>query len=279
MDNLFSGLESMGLGNVKDMNIYGDEKKAQQPKAEVKKPVVVDENSLLLDKTTQCPLCDSKFMARLVKTGKARLISQDIDLRPRYQEIDALKYGVIACPTCGYAALLKNFPLLGSAQRKLIRDNISASFTGLGPEKAIYNYDDAISRHKLALVNAVVKRGRLSERAYLCMLIGWLTRAKRETLPGDYPHHDQLVEKLKAEEKSFLLKAKEGFMEAFSKEGFPLYTLDEHTSIYVIAALAAETGQYEEALRWISQLITSNANDRIKEKGRTLKEMIQKKEI
>lgn len=278
MDNLFSGLESMGLkmGNI---NIF-DEDKKDEKKAEVKKPVVVDEASFLLDKTTKCPLCDSEFKAKLVKTGKAKLLKQDIDLRPRYQDIDVLKYGVITCPTCGYSAMLKVFPALGSAQSKLIKTNISASFTGLGPEHPIYSYDDAIARHKLALVNAVVKKSKLSERAYLCMLLGWLLRTKRETLPGDYPHHDEVVKKLLEEEKSFLAKAKEGFKEAFSKEGFPLYALDETTSIYVIAALSAETGSYDEALRWVSQLITSHsANDRIKEKGRLLKEMIQKKEI
>lgn len=281
-NNLLSGLESMGLGNMSDLDIFGENRKKEEAakKAQVVKKVVVDETTLLLDKSCKCPLCDQDFKTKVVKTGKAKLVSQDIDLRPRYQEIDAIKYDVIVCPVCGYAALAKFFPTLGSVQGKLIKEKISATFTGLGPVGATYSYDDAIARHKLALVNAVVKRAKVSERAYLCMLIAWLDRSKRENIREDAPNREALTEKLIVEEKEFLRQAKEGFKDAFTKETFPLCGLDEHTATYVIAALSAETNSYEEALRWASQLITSrNANDRIKERARNLKDMINNKEI
>lgn len=280
-NNLFSGLESMGLGNMSGLDIFGDGKKKEEEKKKVEvKKIVIDEKTLLLNKSFKCPLCDHEFRSKVVKTGKAKLVSQDTDLRPRYQELDAIKYDVIACPACGYAALARLFTTLGSVQGKLIKEKISATFMGLGPMGETYSYDDAIARHKLALVNAVVKRAKVSERAYLCMLIAWLDRGKRETLPAETPNREALSEKLIVEEKEFLRQAKEGFKDAFTKESFPLCGLDEHTATYVIAALSAETGSYEEALRWTSQLITSrNANDRIKERARNLKDMINNKEI
>lgn len=282
MDSLFSGLESMGLGKMKDMDLYGDEKKTEQKtEAAVQKPVTVDEASLLLDKTFTCPVCDQEFKEKIVKTGKAKLLSQDIDLRPRYADIDAHKYDVVACPICGYAALARNFNVLTSAQGKLIKENISANFTGLGPEKATYSYDDVLARLKLTLINTVVKRGKTSEKAYICLLMGWMTRGKAETLPADTPNRAQLLEQLKKEELDFLGKAAEGLMDAFAKESFPLCgMLDEASSTYLVSALCAEVGRSEEALRWVSRLITSkNANERIKERARDLKDKITNGEI
>lgn len=267
----------MGLTGIGNIDLYGDEKgKEDNTGAETKKvKLPPDETVFILDKTCQCPLCDATFKSKIIKTGATKLISQDIDLRPRYADIDTLKYGVHVCPTCGYAAILRNFPTLSSVQGKLIKEKISSSFTGLGPEAKIYSYDDAIARHKLALVNSVIKRGKTSERAYICLLLAWLTRGKSETLPEDTPNIDEVRKELKAEELDLLEKARVGFVDAFSKESFPFCGLDEQTTIYLIAALAAETKKSDEALRWASRIILSKtANDRIKEKARNLKEMI-----
>lgn len=281
MDNLFSGLESMGLGKMKDLDIFDDGKK-EEKKVEAKAagPVKVDESTLILEKTVKCPVCDIEFKEKFVKTGKARLVSQDIDLRPKYADIDAHKYDVIACPVCGYAALARYFATIGSPQAKLVKEKISMSFTGFGEEKTIYSYDDAIGRLRLALVNAVVKRSKVSERAYICLLIGWMLRGKAETLPEETPDREKVLKALKEEEMGFLNKACEGLMDSFSKESFPLVGLDEPSATYLIAALCAETGKQEEALRWVSRLIVSkSANDRIKERARNLKEMVTAGEI
>lgn len=276
MSNTFSGLESMGLKGISDMDLFADdaEKKEKPVEKKVEKPIV-DEHSFLFDKTWTCPVCDVEFKSKTVKTGKAKLISQDVDLRPRYSDIDSLKYGVVACPNCGYAALGKNFPMLTHPQAKLIKEKISASFTGLGAEGNLLSYDDAIARHKLALVNAVVKRGKISERAYICLLLAWLLRGKRETLPEDTPDIKSVKKSLIEDERDFLSKAHKGFDEAFSSENFPLAGLDEHTATYLVGALATKLGAYDEAMRWLSRLITSrSASERIKDKARRLKDYI-----
>lgn len=287
MDNMFSGLESLGLGKMGNLNLFGDDndkEKERQRVQSVKKVVpTVNESELLLDRTYKCPLCDQSFKSKAVKTGKTKLISQDIDLRPHYNDIDTLKYGVVACPICGYAAMGKTFELLGSAQAKLIKEQISVNFTGLdtrGKAQGIYTYDDAIMRHKLALLNAVVKRAKISERAYLCLLLAWLTRGKAENLPEDTGNRAATVAGLKKEEQEMLSKARDGFKEAFEKESFPLCGLDESTATYLVAALLAETGEKQESMRWIAKLITSTlASDRIKDRARNLKDMINNGEI
>ncbi len=165
-----------------------------------------------------------------------------------------------------------------SAQAKLIREQISSSFKGINEDGDEYTYDDAIARHKLALVNTIVKRSKISERAYTCLKTAWLLRGKAETLPEDTPDYEEQIEQLQNEELEFLTNAYEGFIDAFSKEMFPMCGMDEHTVTYLVADLARRVGNYDEASRWISKvLIARNANERIKAKARDLKELLKNK--
>ena len=283
MDNkLLAGLESMGLGKMADLDLYGDTKEAEKKAADQKnEPVQVNETDFLLAKTMKCPVCDTEFKCKTIKAAKMpKLISRDPDLRCIYSDLDVYKYGVVSCPICGYASMLKTFGPMPSAQIKLIKEQISANFTGLGEEPEIYSYDDAIARYKLALVNTVVKRARVSERAYVCLHIAWLLRGKRQNLPADTPNKATEEQALLAEENDCLAKARDGFMDAFSKESFPMCGMDESTTTYLIAALCGKTGQREEALRWASKILANTTtNNRIKELARNLKELIVNGEL
>lgn len=275
---IFSGLESFGLGKLKNITVYEEEKsktqKGEGGKA-AEKPKIT-EADLLFEKTYTCPCCDKEFKAKTIRTGKVKLEGADTDLRPRYQLVDALKYDAIVCPHCGYAALNRFFNYMASIQRKLIKEQICANFKGLEEKGAVYSYDDAIARHKLALVNTIVKKGKTSERAYTCMKLAWVIRGKAENLPKETPDYDKVIKELKAEEDELILNAYEGFTQAFMKENFPICGMDELTSSYLVADLARRSGKYEEALRWISKVITAReANERIKNKARELKELIR----
>jgi uncharacterized protein len=272
--NLFSGLEAFGLGNLSNMDVYEEKEKEEAKKAEVKPSFVEEEN--IFDKTFNCPVCDQEFKSKMVKTGKVKLQSLDMDLRPRYQLMDPLKYDAIVCPHCGFAALNRFFNYVSSAQAGLIKKNISASFKGLKESGDILSYDDAIARHKLALVNAIVKKSKISERAYTCLKTAWLIRGKAETLPKDTPNYNGVMESLQKEELDFISKAYDGFIEAFSKEMFPMCGMDENTTTLLVAELARRTGKFDESSRWISKiLIAKDANDRIKDKAREIKDMIK----
>lgn len=278
MGDIFSGLESMGLGKLTGLDLFKDEREAEN-KIEEKVNVVtkIDEKDILFDKSYECACCGKQFKEKTVKVGKNRMIAQDIDLRPRYDTGDSLKYGVVVCPICGYAALSRDFLHLSSNQSRLIKEKISANFTGLKYQEPTYSYDEAIARHKLALMNSVVKRGKISERAYLCLLLGWLTRAKAETL-SEEERTEAALEALRADENAYLSKAVDGLKEAFSKETFPMAGLDENTAIYVVSSVNYEIGNYDESLRWASELLTNHtATDRIKDKARVIKEKIKEK--
>lgn len=212
----------------------------------------------------------------MVRTGKVKLIGSDNDLRPKYQHVDSLKYDAIVCPYCGYAALNRFFNYMTDTQAKLIKTNISVNFRGLKEGEDILTYDEAITRHKLALVNAVVKHAKASEKAYTCLKLGWLCRGKAETLPADTPNLEAVKKDLAAQERDYMANAYEGFMEAFSKEPFPMCGMDETTMTYLTADLARQIGKYDEALRMIARVLTArDVNERIKSKARDMKDLIR----
>ena len=274
---LFSGLEKFGLGKLQELEVYEEEKKPEaESDSNITKPQITEEE-LLFDKTYTCPVCGEEFHSKMIRTGKVKLLSADTDMRPKYQLVDSLKYDAIVCPKCGYAALSRFFKFVTQGQANLINENITKNFSGLPVTGKIYTYDDAIARHQLALANAIVKKAKASEKAYTCLKMAWLYRGKAETLPKDTPEYDKVIAELSNQETELLTNAYEGFLAAFSKEMFPMCGMDEITVTYLAADLARRIGRYDESSRWVSKVLTDRkANERIKNKARDIKEMLNK---
>ena len=192
--------------------------------------------------------------------------------------MDTLKYDVIMCPRCGYAALSRYFKFLTLHQAKLIKEKISANFKPREEDKReTYTYDEALERYKLALVNAIVKMAKPSEKAYICLKSAWLLRGKGEHLDKADPEYADKKKKIDEEEKEFLKSALDGFLTARQSESFPMCGMDESTVDYVIAVTAMKFEQYDVATKLISGVIASNnANTRMKDRARMLKEQIMK---
>lgn len=275
---LLSGLSRFGLGSLEGMDLYSKPKKEEKKVEEKKAPPVVHEQDFLFDKTYTCPVCDKEFKARTVKVGKAKLIGSDMDLRPKYEHVDMLKYDVIMCPCCGYAALSRYFKFLTSPQIKLIREKISMNFRSREEEpKETYTYDEALERYKLALVNAIVKMAKSSEKAYICMKTAWLLRGKGEHLNKEEKGYEEKKKKIDEEEREFLKNALDGFLAARQSETFPMCGMDESTVDYLIAVTAAKFEQYDVAMKLISGVLVSmNANTRMKDRARAFKEQVMK---
>ncbi len=276
MANLFSGLEEFGLGSLSGMKIYEEKEKEVNSSSGIEEKNSISEEDIIFDKTHVCPVCDKEFKAKMVKSGKVKLLSLDTDLRPRYQLADPLKYDAILCPHCGYAALNRFFKYITNGQAKLIKQNISTNFRGIKETDSTLSYDDAIMRHKLSLVNSIVKKAKTSERAYTCLKTAWVLRGKAENLPKDTPDYNATIKALETEELEFITKAYEGFVEAFMKENFPMCGMDDNTVTLLVADLARKINKYDEAGRWISKiLISRDANERLKSKAREIKDMLK----
>lgn len=277
---LLDGLSNVGLGKLESADIFKEEEKksepvrAPKPAPPPKTEVPFDEKEVLFDKSAECPVCGKKFSFRAVKTGKARAIGQDPDLRPKYDKFDPAKYDVVVCPYCGYGCLTKYYAPLPSAQVKLIREGIQGKVHGVA-NNPVLTYDDAIQRYQIALASSIVKRAKDSEKAYVCLKMAWVIRGKKETLDDEEPDYDEVMAKLRNDENEALRAAYDGFVNARQKETFPIAGMDEVTIDYLVAVLSARFEDYSVAQKMIASILTSRvANSRIKDRARDLKEQV-----
>lgn len=216
-------------------------------------------SDLLYDKTCKCPVCETEFKTKAIRSGKTRLVSQDTDLMPIYEGINALLYDVVICPSCGYGSLVKFFEKLKPSQCQLILNNITPRYRPkYYPE--VLDIDSSIERHKISLLSTMTKKARISEEAYTCLKIAWLYRLKGDKL-----------NELKFLEQSFLK-----FKDAYSKETPPFAGMDGNTVCYLIGELARRLDKTEEALQWFSRVILGQGvSSKLKELARDQKDLIK----
>ncbi len=278
----------MGLKNAdvaeRSLFVTGKERVEKQNEQEIKEKLEKEaqeyEKDSLFDKKYECPICDNHFTERTVRTGKTRLLSTDTDLRHKYKAFDPIKYDIIVCPRCGYAAMGKrSFEGLSSLQRKMLKEQVQANFKGLPPMGETFTYDQAILRYKLALYSSIVKRSKASERAYMCLKIAWLFRSKGEDMKPTEEKYEEKQLKCKAEEKSYLEKAYKGFDTAVQSEMFPICGMDEMTFNYLYADLSRRTGNIDMAKKMLGTVLVSRSTtSTLKDKARALKELIREEE-
>lgn len=274
MAGILAGLARFGLGKLENMEVYDAPKKAEAGEVVKPKMQTMQEQDYLFDKSCTCPICDKEFKARTVKVGKAKLSGSDLDLRPRYEQIDMLKYDVIMCPFCGYAALSRFFKFVTAPQAKNIKKTICETFQPQKESKEVYTYDEALERYKLTLANAIVKQAKASEKAYICLKTAWLLRGKAERLDKNLPDYEEQKKQCAEEENEFLHNALDGFIAARQSENFPMCGMDEPTVDYLIAVTAMRFEQFDIASKMIAGIMQSATNPRMKDKTRDLKEML-----
>ena len=278
--NLLAGLEKFGLKADQKLDITKEDTKKKKVVDEGgQEKQVMTEADYLLKKEMECPVCDKKFHVLLVKTGKARMIGQEFDLRPRHEGVDTIKYDVVSCPYCGYSAMTKAFGPLSSTQRKWVREAVCDNYKAepVAVEKDTYSYDEAVDRLKLALVCAMARRAKLSEKSYICLKISWLRRTEYKTLPEGTEDEKAFKNEVKEEIQGFYQQAYDGFKACMSKETPPYYGMDSNTLEFMLANMAIYFKDYDFASQTVSRLLTSpNTNSRVKDKCLNLKEQIAK---
>ena len=234
------------------------------------------EKDFLFTKRMNCPVCGEIFGNRVVKSGSLRRLEPDFDLRPRFRSIDALKYEVYSCPHCGYSAMSRYFEGLVKWQIELIKENVCKNFRSVGDQiTETIDYETAANRYKLALYNADVKRGPLSEKAYTCLKISWLYRSMAEEMPEGTAEEKARKKEIIDAQESFYKKAFEAFQKVISTEDFPICGMDSYTMDYLLAAMACHFKEYSYASKAVSNILSSRTVDRrMKDKALDLKSVI-----
>lgn len=284
--NLFAGLEKFGFRHTEDVDLFAEEKESAKREARKKEEAPVEkkavevptEKDFLLEKSIRCVVCDKVFRTKMVKSGRVKRLEPDMDLRPRHQYIDTLKYDASSCPHCGYTALNRFFEHLTAGQIKLIKEQVCSNFKAGNSElPETYDYDKAIDMHKLALLNAVVKKAKTSEKAYNCLILSWLLRGKAAQLEQESPEQKEQIAECRKEEEMFYQQAYDGLMKSVSTEMFPICGMDQSTMDYLLAVMSFHYKKYDVASKTLASVITSaSASRKIKDKALELKEEIIK---
>lgn len=277
---ILSGLSSLGLGKLEGAELYEKKEEVKENKEGSKSAQsekTISESDFIFEKSFECPVCHKPFKESKVKTGRARLIKQEKDLRPIYNGIDTGKYEVCSCPNCGYTAIDKWFPVIAAPQAKLIKENISAQFRRF-PRNTIVTYEEAIERYRLTLANCIVKKSKDSEKAYTCLKMAWIVRGYKESLNSDMPGYDNKIEELESDEQELLHNALEGFVSARKTESFPIAGMDTVQLDYLLSVLSLREDRLDDAGRYIMSVLQSRtASTRIKNNALDIKEEIIEK--
>lgn len=275
--NLLAGLEKFGFNVDKvDKDLFKKEavKPKRPPRPRIEPPQ--SEKDFLYKKRITCTVCQDPFEVKIVKSARLRRMEPDFDLRPRYHDIDPVKYDVYSCPHCGYTAMSRYFEHLTKGQINLIKEEICQNFIFSNEEEPeTYDLESAIMRYKMALFTSITKHARDSEKAYTCLKIAWLYRDLIKELPETTAEEAESKRELEEIQQEFYKEAFEGFQKAISSEDFPICGMDSYTMDYLMACLAFHFKQYSYASKAISNILSSQtAQRRIKDKALDLKTYI-----
>ena len=215
-----------------------------------------DVSGYIYAKQFNCPVCEKGFTTNIARESKVRVLSVDFDLHPTCQYINPNFYDIIVCPECGYAAAKDYFNIIAGRQAAMLLAEIAPNYTAQEyPDRL--DVDMAIERYELALLNSVVKNGKLGEKAYLCMKLMWFYRLK-----GDV-----------SRQKLFAELTLKGFSAALVQEDLPIMGLNGDTITYLLGALYMVLEDNINALKLLSNVVVSkSASDRLKDKARNLKD-------
>jgi len=196
-------------------------------------------NENLYNKDVTCPVCKKKISITKVKSKACRVSSRDTDFCVYYEGLNPLWYEVWVCENCGYASQADKFEEIADRDAKALLEKLAPKW-----KKRSYSgerdIDNAIETFKLLLYNLQLRKAESSDYAKVCIRIAWLYRLKKDE-----------------KEKEFIGHALKYYREAYEKERFPIDKLDENTCLYMIGELNRRVGNYEEAVKWLSRLISS----------------------
>lgn len=260
MKDIFNGLDKLGFDDIEGVNLYSKNHEENIEIEKTKENNTKNELDCLYDKKVTCPVCNSSFTVKAVKTSSYKMKGKDSDFFIRYELINPYFYDVWICNSCGYAAMKADFEKIKSFQKELVETNITPKWRGRD-YKTPYDINTAIERYKLSLLNYYYIEAYSSKKAMNCLKLAWLYRLLNDT----------------KNEQTYLTEALNGFNDAYINENFPIYGMDKFTIMYLIGELYRRTGDNENALLWLGRVITSPvANKKIKDLARDQKDLIKK---
>ncbi len=237
------------------------------------------EAEFLLEKQHSCPICGTEFTTKMLRAGKAFSNGMDMDLRPRFRNIDVIKYWVVECPVCGYAEMYKLFGQVNKKELPLLKENKAGMNYDAPLEEGIRSYAEAYRQYKSVLRCNLIRGAKSSRRAYSALCTAWLLRGWRESIEEAGNTVGENEPMCKNEEDKFITYAMRYFRDAEEHEDFPLGDFGESTYDYLMAALNYKMGNRTEAQKYVFHTLQDRTiKQNLRVKAEDLRELLRKKE-
>jgi hypothetical protein len=130
----------------------------------------------------------------------------------------------------------------------------------------------------MALLCSVSKGAKNGEIGNICLKISWLYQDLAENIPDEAPNAAESKKAFLDEAKHAALNAYNRLTQARMQEDFPIAGMSETTLDYLLAYFAYKNGEYQQAMHYLSGVITSRSTTpRLKEKSLELKDLVSAK--
>lgn len=201
----------------------------------------VEPKDMLYDLRTTCQLCGKKFTSPRVRSKYLRVKHVDKDFCKHYESINPLFYEIIVCPQCGFAynEEIQKVPM-SARQRQDIKSRLEMILQGNAPKdyNGVRDLNQAIETFLLALFTLEGRPAPQSKKGMLYLKLAWLYRFQGN----------------QGKEAKYIEKALSTLTLAYKNEIFTEAQAEVNIT-YLIGALYFQTGQYQEAARWLDRII------------------------
>ncbi len=198
----------------------------------------VDAKTFFVD-TAICPVSGTHFQFVRVRTRAVRPMERETDFHVRYEGVNPTWYGIVVCPTCGYAAYLDDFDAMDEAARaRLWGDREPRSALLARPLSGARTIEDAVLALELAMRCYEGRGASDSRRAVLQHRRGWLEREAGNA----------------ATERAWITRARASYERAFEADK----RLSEEAAAriaYLVGDLGERLGDLQGAAQWLETAV------------------------
>lgn len=196
--------------------------------------------SPLFDRTITCPLCQTTYTTKKIRSRFVKIEKHESDFRPIYSDpsTNPTYYNVHVCSSCGYSHTDEFTKHMVPVIKKELEQKISSNWTRQDFGQ-VRTTQDAIKAYKLAIINATVKREKKVTIAGLFLRVAWLYRELQQD----------------EEEQRFLKLASNYYEESYLNDDFSGTQMSDVKVLYMIAELSRRSGDESRAVKYLSKVI------------------------
>ncbi|MFT8322928.1 MAG: DUF2225 domain-containing protein [Bacillus sp. (in: firmicutes)] len=192
----------------------------------------------LYDKKCTCPLCNTSFTTKKIRTRFIKMTNLDTDFFPTYADHNPLLYYINVCPDCGYSFHDETSANLSLNEKMLLIEKVCNRWTprSFGGNRSVR---DAMISYKLAAYCALLRKEKHIIVAGLYIRLAWLYRSIKEN----------------EQEIRFMNLALQEYEASYLTADFLGTKVSELKTLYLIGELSRRTVKMNQATKYFSKVI------------------------